>query len=405
MNTRIWLCLGVLAVSALLVAQAAPPTTAPASTPTVAAHPSAGVRAAQALSTITGVAISPLLGVSAVGAWKYLHAAAAQRARLPWFAQPWFWIPALVIVSFCFAKDVMGPAVPTVLKKPLDALELFENKLSGLIAAGAFVPIMATLFQAASPEESLRQGLGLAAFDPSVLVNFLTIPLAIFAFALVWMVSHVINVLIVISPFATVDAGLKSVRLFLLSTVTLTSFAHPYWGAVWSLVLIVAAYFLAGWSFRLTVFGNVFAWDLLTLRQKRFVPKPAGNWMFTARKIDQVPVRTYGKLTRSDSGEFVLRYRPLLVLPARTLPLPEGQYALGRGMIFPELMRVEGATTKTYLTLPPRFRSHEETIAQIYALSEVRDLSLVKGYRAFWLWLKSLFGWGSKPMAPTAQPA
>ena len=71
-----------------------------------------GTDLAHAISEITGVAISPLLGVSAVGAWKYFHAQTPQqRARLPWFAQPWFWIPAFVLVTACFLKDtVMIPA-------------------------------------------------------------------------------------------------------------------------------------------------------------------------------------------------------------------------------------------------------------------------------------------------------
>src|ERR1039458_4223158 len=64
-----------------------------------------GTELAHAVSEITGVAISPLLGVSTVGAWKYFYAQTPQqRARLPWFAQPWFWIPAFVLVTACFLK-------------------------------------------------------------------------------------------------------------------------------------------------------------------------------------------------------------------------------------------------------------------------------------------------------------
>src|SRR6266545_7952096 len=63
-----------------------------------------GVELAQTLSTVTGVAISPLLGVGAVGAWKYYHTPPEKRARLPWFAQPAFWIPALVLVAIVGIK-------------------------------------------------------------------------------------------------------------------------------------------------------------------------------------------------------------------------------------------------------------------------------------------------------------
>jgi len=43
-----------------------------------------GLEAAQAISTITGVAISPLLGVSGVGIVKYFKTAPDKRAKLPW---------------------------------------------------------------------------------------------------------------------------------------------------------------------------------------------------------------------------------------------------------------------------------------------------------------------------------
>src|SRR5436305_12234996 len=85
-----------------------------------------GIEAAQALSTITGVAISPLLGVSAVGAWKYFKAPPANRAQLPWFARPYFWVPALLLVVAVFVKDVAGTAKPATLKTPFDVLELFD---------------------------------------------------------------------------------------------------------------------------------------------------------------------------------------------------------------------------------------------------------------------------------------
>ena len=58
-----------------------------------------GVQLANAITQATGIAISLLLGVSSVGAWQYFHQPADQRGELPWFAQVWFWAPALIIVS------------------------------------------------------------------------------------------------------------------------------------------------------------------------------------------------------------------------------------------------------------------------------------------------------------------
>ena len=96
-----------------------------------------GQQFAQTISLITGVAISPLMGVGVVGAWQYFHARTPeQQVRLPWFANPWFWVPALLLVAACFVKDSAGVAMPAVLKKPFDVAETIEHKISGLVATG-----------------------------------------------------------------------------------------------------------------------------------------------------------------------------------------------------------------------------------------------------------------------------
>lgn len=108
-----------------------------------------GQQIAQTISLITGVAISPLMGVGAVGAWEYFHARTPeQKAKLHWFANPYFWVPALLLVACCFVKDTAGTAMPAVLKKPFDVAETIEHKISGLVATGAFVPIAAAIFSA-----------------------------------------------------------------------------------------------------------------------------------------------------------------------------------------------------------------------------------------------------------------
>jgi hypothetical protein len=351
-----------------------------------------GLAAAEAISTITGVAISPLLGVSGVGAYKWYKTAPEKRANLVWYAQPWFWVPALVLVALAFVKDTFGAALPTAVKKPFDVMETIENKISGLVAAGAFVPLMAIIFKAVDDDGAWYSSMGLAMVDPASLLNILTVPFAVAAFLVVFLVSHVINVLILISPFTLVDTALKGVRLGLLATVALTSFANPYVGAVWSLCIVVVCWFLSGWAFRLFVFGTVFTWDLSTFRRARFKPEPASNWAFTSRKIGQTPLRTYGELSRGGQGELQLRYRPWLVLPARVVTLPPGDYAVGRGLFYSEIFLLGNGDEADVLTLPPRYRTHEEEVNAIYKLGGVRDAGMVKGIKALWTWLKELFG-------------
>jgi hypothetical protein len=204
--------------------------------------------------------------------------------------------------------------------------------------------------------------------------------------------------LILLSPWGVVDAALKSFRTFLLGLVTVTHFINPWAGLVLSLIIILLAYLLAGWSFRLTTCGTIYVWDFITGRKHRFSPKPDGNWMFTGRKLNKVPVRTYGRLLRAPNGELNFVYRRWLFFgKPQTLVLPAGQYAVGRGAIYSEVLLVEGEKEKTMLSLPPRYRTHEEELARVYGLLGVRPI----GLRKMWRWLKSLFS-GSEPATATA---
>ena len=369
---------------------AAPPETAPSAN---AVAP--GVELAHAISEVTGAAISPLLGVSAVGAWRYFHAQTPQqRARLPWFAQPWFWIPAFLLVTACFLKDTVGIAAPRLLKKPLDVADAIEHKISGLVATGAFVPLVIAVFPPAKPDAALSGASGfLAAIDLSWLGNGLLVPLAMVAFFIVFLASNAINVLILLSPFGVIDAVLKGFRLLVLLTVAVTAFANPWLGAVWALIIIGIAYFIAGWSFRLSHFGLVFLWDFLTLRRRRFLPDASANRMFLARKLNKVPARSYGKLLRDEKGNLLLKYRPWLVLAERTLVLSEGRYAVAKGLFYSQIMKLESQGLAAAMLLPPRYRGHEQELVSIYGLAGVRDA----GLRAAFRWLADLVGFSGKP--------
>lgn len=355
-----------------------------------------GAEFAHNLSVLTGVAISPLLGTSAYGAVKYWKTPSAQRAKLPWFAQPWFFIPALLLVGVCLLKDTAGTALPTAMKKPLDIAEAVENKVSGIVATGAFVPFLMLMSKdLAGGPEAMLSSMGVATAGFSGLLHYLMVPISMIAFFIVFLASNAINVLIILSPFTTVDAALKGVRLAVLGTVTASAWANPWIGAAWALIIIMISYLIAGWSFRLSHFGFVFVWDFFTLRRKRFTPDAKENKMFLGRKIDKVPARTYGRLARNDAGRLVLTYRPWLVLPARTLMLPEGKYAVGKGAFFTEILQLADDDEKTALVLPPRYRGDEEKLAGIYGLDGVRDI----GLRAVWVWLRESLGFKARPAA------
>lgn len=386
-----------------------------------AKSPERGLAAAQALTTVTGVAISPMLGVGALGAWDWWRTPAPQRQRLHWYAHPAFWIPALLLVLLVAVKDIVGTSLPVTLKRPFDLAEAIENKISGLVAAGAFVPLIANIFTAVAPADSgaaAQPAMLAAGFLPPLfaagsldwLGNLLTVPLAIFIFALVWLVSNTINLLILISPWGVLDAILKAFRLTVLGALTSTAIVNPYFGAAFSAVIIFICWLLSGWSFRFLVFGTLLGWDLITGRRRRFTPTAEKAMMFLARRQDGVPVRSYGRLHAPDLLGFRLfEYRPWLVLPKRKLILPEGDYAVGRGFLYPEVFLIDGRSrgARTMLLLPPRYRGHEEELAKLCGFQEVREVGMLRGLKGAWRWLKELLGWSTVavPVSAAQTPA
>lgn len=398
-----------------------------------AASTSAGVQLATTVTQITGVALSPLLGVSAIGAWQWFRADAERRPNLPWFAQPKYWITGLVIVVLVMSKDALGAVLPPGWKKPLDVLETVENKLSGLVAAGVFIPFtIGALTNLIGGRSADAGGSGLDAvlaegttcvaevgaspllamlpvglIDVSWLLNLLMVPLGVVVFLVVWVAAHAINVLILLSPWGAVDAVLKGIRAGVLSLLSLTTWIDPEVGAALSLLLILLAYLISGWAFRLTIYGSVFCWDFFTLRRHRFKPHAQSNWVFTARRIGRTPIRTYGQVSRNAAGRLELRYRPWLFLPERSVELPEVKLAVGRGAFYPTVVgwlpRDDGAEPdeKTLLVLPPRYKGHEAAFARACGIEAVIEV----GLRRAWSVLRELFGFGTRTPAAEASPA
>jgi hypothetical protein len=354
---------------------------------------------ATAISTVTGIAISPLLGTGAYGAYQWWTAKDdAARAALPWFAQVQFWLPALLVVGICAAKDSFGAVFPPGWKKPLDVVETIENKFSGLIAAGAVVPFtMAAVSKVLAGTDAATNStwtstgmamLPLGAIDFSWLLNILTVPFGVAVFLVVWMASHAINVLILLSPWGAIDAALKGVRTGLLGLLTLSASMNPWVGAGLSVVIIVVAYFASGWAFRLTTFGTIFCWDFFTIRRRRFVVRENGNKLFAGGNLPGVPPRTYGRLHLLSTGNYEFAYRPWLWRPAKNVSVPgeSGSLAVGKGLFISSIVN-DG--DETLFILPPRYSGHEEAIAQMYRMTGgVRDA----GLRKAWSVMKELFG-------------
>lgn len=367
-------------------------------------------RMAETVTAITGMAISPLLGTGGYGAYRYFTTAEEQRGSLPWFAKVGFWLPALLIVGACAAKDALGAALPPGWKKPLDILETVENQATGLVAAGAVVPFTLTslsgmIFSGGGVASGSASGLmpsGLAsiqvaAIDFSWLLNLLTIPFGVAVFVVVWMAAHAINVLILISPWGAIDAVLKVARTGVLGLLTVTSAIDPEIAALMSLGLILLAWLVAGWAFRLTIFGSAFCYDFFTWRRRRFEVAPDANKVFSAGKltVQKVPLRTYGRLVKGEAGQLEFVFKPWLVMPEKRVTVENpAELVVGRGMVFSLIQREDGGV----FFLPPRYRTHEEDLAAAYGFRGVEPA----GLRKAWGWIAETMGFSLKVPAPGA---
>jgi hypothetical protein len=381
------------------VAPAVHANTQPAPAPAASAETSKVAEISTTLAAITGIAISPLFGTGAYGAYRYISSKDKSPEALPWFANPLFFVPALLIAGLCAAKDSFGAVFPPGWKKPLDVMETLENKLSGLVAAGAVIPLtMSSLSKllvtsAGAVEPGIPVGFAMipvGAMDFSWLLSVVTVPAGVIIFAVVWMASHAINVLILLSPWGAIDAALKSARLAVLGLLTVTTQMDPKNGAVLSLVIIVAAYLVSGWAFRLTTFGTIFCWDFFTRRRRRFTPDTTENLLFSGNALtEDVPIRTYGRLARVSEGKYAFRYRPWLLLPERKLELAAEDVRIQRGLIFVDV----SAREKVLFTLPPRYCGHEEELARIYRIDQIEDV----GLRKAWGWIADTCGMKRKP--------
>ena len=365
----------------------------------------AGEELARTVTLTTGVPISPLLGVSGLGAWRWWRTPAAARAELPWYARPWFWGTGLFLVFLFAANTTIGAAVPG-LKKPMDFVEEHENKFSALVASpivllevkrllGLGFPAMAgTGVGSGSPVA----GAGLAfvasaeplAGAAKLFVDLGLGVLYLACFFLVFIAFHAIQVMIALSPSALLDMLLRGFRLTLLGLLGVSSWIHPYLGATLGFAILFIAWLTAGWSFRLTVYGSVLSWEFLTGRDGSADPASAPLAAFSQRGLKGVKPRSYGRLEGDGAGAWIFLYRPWLVLPRRSVALPPGEMAVLKGALSPLLVRHGALRPQTLMRFPPRFRTREAELAARLGAGEVLEGRIVRGFRAAWQWLKEL---------------
>ena len=199
-----------------------------------------GESVSKALTTVTSTAISPLLGVSVMGAWTYFRTPAAQREHLPFFMRPYFWAPTIVLLVLIFIKDTFGGFAPLI-KKPLDAIEVLlvnhaslvlivfpvvMHQVAQVMGFTSLRNLFASMLSGPVVYAATAQATGIHhAFSVTTAVLYTLLGFAIAG--VVWLVGHCFDVIALISPFPFVDFMVKTIRNGIFAILFVTSLISP----------------------------------------------------------------------------------------------------------------------------------------------------------------------------------
>lgn len=366
-----------------------------------------------AIATVTGTAISPLVGVCAIGIFDYFRTPRDLRGQLPLYEKPKFWIPIGVLLLLIFLKDTVGGFAPLI-KKPLDAIEVLMLNKASLILIG--FPIVfhevakvmglnsvSQLFALITPRilpvvYAANADIGSSARAAgNAALGIFMIVVGMVTMFVVWMLGETFDVLALLSPFPFLDFLFKAARNGVFLILAITTLMSREAGLVLSLTIILISFVLARWAFRLLVFGTVFSWGILRVMgfSSQKTPESGDSIYAFSANVKGLPRRTYGWLRAEPDGSLAFRHRAWLVGPTRTQNLgPSTSFEVGRGLFFPSIIQ---PTVKTdgyaiVFRLSPSYRGSEEAVQAALSLGAVRDIRGSKGMRSFWKWVSEESG-------------
>jgi hypothetical protein len=358
-----------------------------------------------ATAQLTGTAFNPLFGVTALGMWHYFTTPPELRDQLPIYDQPHVWGVLLLLMLLMFFNSTLCESMP-FLKVPLNALGDLVNKGGAVVVlpivlhqfahvlaqptAVALAAASELLFPTAYAAEGSAAMIGSVSDGWLFLGGLVSLVLGAFAYAAVWVVWNVIDVTILVLPIPSLDAILKSIRLAAVGFVFGAAALNPWLGLIVSLAMVLICWFLAGWAFRLSVMGFVFATDFLLWRKSGKVDAATGIPAFTtasAGKQWKLPARLYGYIQRRADGSLFFVWRPWLIGPLRRVELGQSNsFQGGSTLLYPVVL--DGTGNISLFRLPPRYRSDVQIITSALGVSGWRDVSIVRGV---WSYLQQIF--------------
>ena len=349
---------------------------------------------AENISAATGLGISPFFVMGAMGAYKYSVTSETERPNLEWYCHPAVWGTIWILIILCALKVCISSVVPGA-TKPLDAVERATKQVAGPIAglsvAGTSVLKSSALFTATT-EHSASPVMCASLLPADALPGWLVLlSFCFFGFGMVWLSFNAIDTLIFLCPFGAVEFVSKFLKIALLLVICGALWLSPLLALLICAILILIAAKLAGWAFRITVFGMVITADSIFPWIGRKKADTSNPHAFVACRPLRVPSRTYGRLNYVN-GKHIFTYRPFLILPKKRVALPGGNRYIVRGVLMPSASDAMTSKASARILFPPRYRGKEEFLARGLMINEIRDCAIIRGWKAFKIWFSEAFG-------------
>lgn len=266
-----------------------------------------------------------------------------------------------MVAAIALMTQLGAGVLPLPARKVVSAADYLEEHVSGLIAAGIFLPTLAATLQAAGLAPS-AEAAAEAPIQAGVAGGFGAGVVATIIFMVVRVVSLTVDALIMLSPFAAVDAVLLSLRTAVLGVILGSMAIHPVLALVVCSIIVLVSAVIAGWCLRLNLFAASCMWDILTIRWRRTRVHDGPMRAFMASGRRGPAIRTRGVVEPSD-GRLRFRWRPWFILPARSIEVEAPDPVVIRGVVWSAVTAGHGDRRESLLLLPPRYLSHEEVVA------------------------------------------
>jgi len=363
------------------------------------------------IARTTGIALNPILCMSALGAYTYYTTDKESQDLLPWHASPKFWGPLAFVMLLILLKDSSKVALPKVLTVPLDAVEtLLEKKASALLA----LPMLFSAINSGEFEQMNELSKQVANFvlpaaiagssmdivvnsSPDLFATITTFIIVFTIFVVVWVLSHAFNVLILLCPFSTFDMVLATTRNALVAAVI--GLSETTFGFGLSLAIIFVAVFFFPRALRLVVFGTVMSFDIIVYRILKKTTEPLSSLQrgirgFTSCYLSSIPPRTYSTISQKN-GEIFISYRPHFFGSQQKVKttIEVASCELSDGFLSPVVIAKNAYGNKEiqFFRLRAQYHQSLDQVADFLKISVARETSLAGKLAECLKWCGSLF--------------